>query len=112
MDSHARGDWVDDYATGYHSDSDLLVVVETERFTDTHDFWERTEERLLRELIVTRRLRTQISVIVHSIYHLNDQLAYGRPSFVDIAWDGIVLCEVEGFPLALPKPLSVTELRA
>lgn len=110
--SHARGDWVDDHTTGYHSDYDLLVVVETERFTDPHDFWERAEERLLRELTVTRRLRTQVSFIVHSIHDLNDQLAYGRPFFVDIARDGIVLYEVEGFPLASPKPLSTAEVRA
>lgn len=77
--SHARGDWVDDHKTGDHSDYDLLVVVETERFTDPHDFWERAEERLLRELTVTRRLRTQVSFIVHSIHDLNNQLAYGRP---------------------------------
>lgn len=110
--SHARGDWVDDQTTGYHSDYDLLVVVETERFTDPHDFWERAEERLLRELTVTRRLKTQVSFIVHSIHDLNDQLAYGRPFFVDIARDGIVLYEVEGFPLASPKPLSTAEVHA
>ncbi len=110
--SHARGDWVDDHTTGYHSDYDLLVVVETERFTDPHDFWERAEERLLRELTVTRRLRTQVSFIVHSIHDLNNQLAYGRPFFVDITRDGIVLYEVEGFALASPKPLSTAEVRA
>ena len=53
--SHARGDWVDDHTTGYHSDYDLLVVVDNEWFTDPHDFWERAEERLLRELTVTGR---------------------------------------------------------
>ncbi|BCM87672.1 HEPN domain-containing protein [Methylobacterium indicum] len=110
--SHARGDWVDDHKTGYHSDYDLLVVVDNECFTDPHDFWERAEERLLRELTVTRRLRTQVSFIVHSIHDLNDQLAYGRPFFVDIARDGIVLYEVEGFPFASPKPLFVAEVRA
>lgn len=110
--SHARGDWVDDHTTGYHSDYDLLVVVDNECFTDPHDFWERAEERLLRELTVTGRLRTQVSFIVHSIHDLNDQLAYGRPFFVDIARDGIVLYEVEGFPLASPKPLSEEERRA
>lgn len=110
--SHARGDWVDDHKTGYHSDYDLLVVVETERFTDPHDFWERAEERLLRELTVTRRLKTQVSFIVHSIHDLNNQLAYGRPFFVDIARDGILLYEVAGFPFASPKLLSATEVHA
>ena len=28
--SHARGDWVEDAETGYKSDYDFLVVVETE----------------------------------------------------------------------------------
>jgi predicted nucleotidyltransferase len=39
--SHARGDWVDDHETGYHSDYDVLVVVDTpemgERAHRPHD---------------------------------------------------------------------------
>src|SRR3546814_6835773 len=32
--SYARGDWVEDRASGYISDYDLLVVVNSETFTD------------------------------------------------------------------------------
>ena len=32
--SYARGDWVEDRASGYISDYDLLVIVNSETFTD------------------------------------------------------------------------------
>ena len=37
---------------------------------------------------------------------MNDQLAHGRPFFVDIARDGLVIYEAPGFPLIEPKPLA------
>ncbi len=47
-----------------------------------------------------------MNVIVHTLQDVNDQLAQGRPFFVDIARDGIVLHEAPGFPLASPQPLT------
>jgi HEPN domain-containing protein len=44
--------------------------------------------------------------VVHSLHDVNDQLSRGRPFFVDIARDGIVLYEEPGHPLAQPKALS------
>jgi len=43
---------------------------------------------------------------------VNDQLAHGRPFFIDIARDGIVLYEVPGHALASPKKLTADEMRA
>lgn len=111
--SYARGDWVEDHKSGYRSDYDLLVVVNTETFTDQHDYWDRAEEHLVRELIVTKRLTTPVNFIVHSLMDLNDQLARGRPFFVDIARDGIVLYELPAYPpLASPETLAPEEARA
>ena len=104
--SYARGDWVEDHKSGYRSDYDLLVVVNSEAFTDLHDYWDQAAEHLMRELTVTKRLTAPVSFIVHSLMDLNDQLARGRPFFVDIARDGIMLYEAPGHPLASPSPLA------
>ncbi|GGA84903.1 nucleotidyltransferase [Brucella endophytica] len=109
--SHAHGDWIEDGKSDYRSDYNLLVVVTTKTFADPR-FWYRAEDRFLRELTVTRHLATPVNFIVHSIMDLNNQLALGRPFFVDIARDGILLYEMPGFPLAQPKPLDPEGVKA
>jgi uncharacterized protein len=109
--SYARGNWVEDRKSGYRSDYDLLVVVNTEAFTDLHDNWNQAAERILRELTITRQLETPVNFIVHSLADLNDQLAAGRSFFSDIARDGIVLYEEPGHPLASPKLLDLEAAR-
>ena len=110
--SHARGDWVEDRKSGYRSDYDLLVVVNYEGFGEQHESWEKATERFLQELTITRRLSTPVNFIVHTYQDLNDQLTQGRPFFVDIARDGIMLYEAPGYPLASPKTLAPEEARA
>ncbi|MDR6758769.1 putative nucleotidyltransferase/HEPN domain-containing protein [Mycoplana sp. BE70] len=108
--SYARGDWVEDRLSGYRSDYDLLIVVSTKSFADESDLWEGIEERLLKEQIA-HRIETPVVPIVHTLQDVNDQLARGRPFFVDIAKDGIVLYEEGGHPLARPKLLTAEEQR-
>ncbi|WP_117196525.1 nucleotidyltransferase domain-containing protein [Rhizobium terrae] len=103
--SYARGDWVEDVKSGYRSDYDLLVVVNADRFTDL-EFWYRAQEHFTRELVLSRQIQTPVSFIVHSIHDVNDQLAHGRPFFVDIARDGITLYQDDDHPLVEPKPLA------
>ena len=103
--SYARGDWVEDRKSGYRSDYDLLVVVNYDSFAEQHEAWEKAAERFLQELTVTKHLATPVNFIVHSLHDVNDQLAHGRPFFVDIARDGLVIYEAPGFPLIEPKPL-------
>lgn len=79
----------------------LLVVVSTKTFAAPR-FWNNAAERFLRELTVTGHLATPVNFIVHSIMDLNDQLAHGRPFFVDIVRSGIMLYEAPGFPLVEP----------
>src|SRR5581483_2270545 len=52
--SYARGDWVDEphTAKGYQSDFDLLIIVNDERLTDRVRYWEKAEDRLIRELSI------------------------------------------------------------
>ncbi len=93
--SYARGDWVDDRLSGYRSDYDILIVVNTESFVQERDLWLSLDERFLQEQI-THQIETPVIPIVHSLHDLNDQLSRGRPFFVDIARDGKVLYEEEG----------------
>lgn len=110
--STARGDWVDDKISGYKSDYDLLVVVNSSTFTDLHDYWHDADERLVREFMVTRNIDTPVNFIVSSLDQVNDQLARGRPFFTDIARDGIMLYEAPGHPLVRPRPMTTDEARA
>ena len=110
--SYARGDWVEDRASGYISDYDLLVVVNADTFTDLQTWWATADEHLVRELTVTRHLATPVNFIVHSLMDVNDQLARGRPFFADIARDGIALYEAPGQGLAVPRQLDAQERHA
>ncbi|WKL59096.1 nucleotidyltransferase and HEPN domain-containing protein [Asticcacaulis sp. ZE23SCel15] len=110
--SYARGDWVEDRLSGYRSDYDLLIVVNSHQFTDLHEYWAKADEHFIRELTVTQHIKTPVNFIVHSLEDVNDQLAKGRPFFSDIARDGIMLYEAPGHPLAKSKPLTDDEIKA
>lgn len=110
--SYARGDWVEDRASGYRSDYDILVVVSGHEFTDLQEYWSAADDTFVREYTLTHELKTPVSFIVHSLQDVNDQLAKGRPFFSDIAKDGLMLFEAEGHPLAKAKPLSPAEIKA
>ncbi|MBB3388418.1 putative nucleotidyltransferase/HEPN domain-containing protein [Rhizobium sp. BK275] len=109
--SYARGDWVEDRSSGYRSDYDILVIVNSEAFAQEQELWLSLDERLLQEQIA-HRIETPVIPIVHSLHDVNDQLSRGRPFFVDIARDGKVLYEEEGHPLAHPRPLTMEEAKA
>jgi len=104
--SYARGGWVDEphTAKGYQSDFDLLIIVNNEKVTDRVEFWLRAEERLNRELAITKTLRTPVNFIVHTLAEVNDGLAHGRYFFMDVARDGIALYESDDTELHQPKP--------
>lgn len=110
--SYARGDWVADPVGGYFSDYDLLVVVSDERLTDTLDYWAKADDHLRREYGIAKRLSAPVNFIVHSLKDVNDQLARGRPFFVDLVRDGIALYEMDGHPFDAPKPLDEDAARA
>ena len=104
--SYARGGWVDEphTAKGYQSDFDLLVIVNDGRLTDRVEYWAKAEERLIRELSITKTLRTPVNFIVHSLQEVNDGLAHGRYFFMDVAKEGIALYDSDGSELHQPKP--------
>ena len=110
--SYARGDWVDDPKGGYKSDYDVLVVVNDARLTDPVEYWATADDRLMRDATINHALSAPVNFIVHDLADVNDQLAHGRPFFVDIAEQGIALYEAEGFELATPRVLPPEEARA
>jgi predicted nucleotidyltransferase/HEPN domain-containing protein len=106
--SYARGDWVDDPVGGYHSDYDILVVVNDERLAD-FELWSAAEDRLMRETTIAHTLSAPVSFIVHSLSDVNAQLERGRPFFIDIVRQGIALYEAEGFCFTSPRDLPPDE---
>ncbi len=104
--SYARGSWVDEphTAKGYQSDYDLLIIVNDKRLTDRVAFWAKAEERLIRELGITKTLRTPVNFIVHTLQEVNDGLAHGRYFFMDIKAEGIALYQADDSELHTPRP--------
>ncbi|WP_117190719.1 HEPN domain-containing protein [Rhizobium terrae] len=105
--SYGRGDWVEDHKSGYRSDYDILVVVNIKSVGEENELWHDVSDHFLRELLVTKTIETPVNVIVHTLQDVNDQLARGRPFFIDIVRDGVILYEKEGHPFVSPKPLSL-----
>jgi len=112
--SYARGGWVDEphTAKGYQSDFDLLIVVNHEKLTDRAEFWSSAEDRLNRELAITKELKTPVNFIVHTLGEVNDGLSQGRYFFIDIARDGIALYQSDDTDLPEPQPKTPTQALA
>lgn len=109
--SHARGGWVDNPARGYHSDYDLLIVVDHEDLTDVAEYWDKTETEIFEALSATG-VRTEVSMIYHSLDMLNENLSFGRYFFVDIVREGILLHDGGGVietPGLLPGEVAHAE---
>ena len=100
--SYARGDWVHDPVGRYFSDFDLLIVVDHEDLTDG-EFWHDAENKLMPGETL---IRTPVSLIVHSLADVNEQLDRGRYFWADIAREGIVLFDTPGAKLNKPADLK------
>ena len=111
--SYARGGWVDEPHTekGFQSDFDLLIIVNDKRLTD-REYWYKADDRLIRELSITKTLRTPVNFIVHTLQEVNDGLAHGRYFFMDVAKDGIALYQSDESELHTPKPKTPSEALA
>ena len=112
--SYSRGTFVDEphTAKGYQSDFDLLIIVNDERLTDRVKYWSKAEDRLIRDLSITRTLKTPVNFIVHSLGEVNEGLADGRYFFIDVRADGIAVYQSEDSELPEPKPKSPAQALA
>ena len=100
--SYARGDWVHDPVGRYFSDFDLLIVVDHEDLTDG-EFWHEAENRTMP---LGPDIRTPVSLIVHSLDDVNEQLDRGRYFFADIVREGVLLYDTPGTKLHKPADLK------
>lgn len=103
--SYARTDWVDEPENGYQSDFDLLVIVSHADLTDIADYWYVAEDKILHDSAIAR----PVNIIVHTLDEVNQALSRGEYFWTDIARDGIVLYELPGSALAMPKPLTTAD---
>jgi HEPN domain-containing protein/predicted nucleotidyltransferase len=108
--SMARGQPVRDLGTGYRSDFDLLVIVSHPELTD-EDWWYGASDALTFEASLGAT-RYPYNFIVHDLADVNDQLRRGRPFFVDILRDGVILYEYDSKELARPGNLTPEEVQA
>ena len=100
--SYARGDWGHDPVRRYFSDFDLLIVVDHEDLTDG-EFWYEAENRTMP---IGPDIRTPVSLIVHSLDDVNEQLDRGRYFFADIVREGVLLYDTPGAKLHKPADLK------
>ena len=107
--SMARGKAVRDLSSGYRSDFDLLIVVSHAELAEDH-WWYGAEDGLNFEESLGPT-RYPYNIVVHDIADVNDQLRRGRPFFVDINRDGIIVYEFDTKELAKPGNLSAAEIR-
>ena len=100
--SYARGDWVHDPVGRYFSDFDLLVIVDHEDLTDGEFWFDATNRTMPGE----GEIRTPVSIIVHSLDDVNEQLDRGRYFFADIQRDGVLLYDTPGAKLHKPADIK------
>ena len=105
--SFARGDAVEDPVGGYFSDFDVLVIVKTPGMVDKHNVWSTIEGRAQR---ITKP--TSLSLVVHDIEDVNEQLEKGFYFFSDIKKEGILIYDSAKFHLAEAKERTMAERKA
>jgi len=103
--SIARGEGIyePETAKGYVSDYDILVIVNQDEIAEA-EHWVNLEDRFSREHVILGRLRHPVSLIVHTLQQVNNNLAEGRFFFLDVVKDGIALYQSDDSELATPKP--------
>lgn len=100
--SYARNDWVDEAASGYQSDFDILVIVSHKDLTDVADYWYIAEDKIERDSKIAR----PVNIIVHTLEEVNQGLKRGEYFWTDIARDGVSLYHLPSSVLVTPKPLT------
>ena len=114
--SFARGDWVRDLPNGYHSDTDILIILKKGKYKGHATL--RLEDKIYKRLEKTGVIKDQIipydseiSIILESIDEINSQLEKGRYFFTDIKKEGILLYDDREFSLSEAKDLPWNEIK-
>jgi HEPN domain-containing protein len=96
--SHARGDWVDDPVGGYLSDLDILVLVGSPALAEDEALWADCQDRA-REVAGD----TPVSLIVHTVDDVRQQLERGSSFFRDVMAEGAVLYDMGRIAITVPE---------
>jgi HEPN domain-containing protein/predicted nucleotidyltransferase len=95
--SHARGDWVEDRSTGFISDFDVLVLVTNQSLAD-EAVWADCQD-LAREVSGD----TPVSLIVHTVHDVRQQIARGSSFFRDVMTEGMALYDAGRVAITVPE---------
>ena len=76
--SYARGDWVEDRLSGYRSDYDILIVVNSESFAQEQELWLSLDERFLQEQMPTGSRRRSFRSSIACMASTTNCRAAGR----------------------------------
>jgi HEPN domain-containing protein/predicted nucleotidyltransferase len=96
--SHARGDWVEDHVGGYVSDLDLGVLVASRALAADDALWADCHDRA-REVAGD----TPVSLIVHTVDDVRQQLAWGSSFFRDVMTEGVALYDAGRLTITVPE---------
>ncbi|WP_395476927.1 HEPN domain-containing protein [Rickettsia endosymbiont of Pantilius tunicatus] len=110
--SYARGDWVRDLINGYHSDTDILIILK--KGHATLNLKDRIYTRLKRKGVIKDQIipyDSRISIILESIKEVNKQLEKGRYFYTDIKKEGILLYDSGEYVLSEAKDLPWSEMK-
>jgi uncharacterized protein len=115
--SFARGDWVRDLPNGYHSDTDILIILKKGKYKGHATL--RLEDNIYKRLVKTGVINpkqiipydSEISIILESIEEINKQLEKGRYFYTDIKKEGIVLYDSGEYVLSEAKDLPWSEVK-
>ncbi|HJD55978.1 MAG TPA: nucleotidyltransferase domain-containing protein [Rickettsia endosymbiont of Pyrocoelia pectoralis] len=115
--SFARGDWVRDLPNGYHSDTDILIILKKGKYKGHAAL--RLEDTIYKRLEKVGVINpkqiipydSDISIILESIDEVNRQLEKGRYFYTDIKKEGILLYDSDEFTLSEAKDLPWSEVK-
>ncbi|MGX6960411.1 MAG: HEPN domain-containing protein [Rickettsia endosymbiont of Pentastiridius leporinus] len=115
--SYARGDWVRDLPNGYHSDTDILIILKKGKYKGHATL--RLEDNIYKRLEKTGVINpkqiipydSDISIILESIDEVNRQLEKGRYFYTDIKKEGVLLYDSGEFILSEAKDLPWVEMK-
>jgi HEPN domain-containing protein/predicted nucleotidyltransferase len=96
--SHARGDWVEDPAGGFFSDFDIAVLVASPALAEDEALWADCQERA-REVAGD----TPVSLIVHTVDDVRQQLERGSSFFRDVMTEGVALYDAGRVAITVPE---------
>jgi len=96
--SHARGDWVEDRASGYLSGFDVIVLVRAPALAADEALWADCQERA-REVAGD----TPVSLIAHTVDDVRQQIARGSFFFRDVMTEGVALYDSGRVAFTVPE---------